>query len=228
MSTRVRWLGHACLLIESAGQSVLIDPFLTGNPAAACKPEELRPNVILVSHGHGDHLGDTVDIARKSGAMVVANYEISEWLKKQGLERVHGLQHGGGNTFSCGRIKLTLAFHGSVMPDGTYGGNPCGFLLYLKDGKKIYDAADTGLFGDMRLIGEEGLDLAIVPIGDNYTMGPDDAVRAVKLLQPKKVLPIHYNTWPVIAQDANAWAKRVSAETGVTAEVVQPGGWVTV
>jgi L-ascorbate metabolism protein UlaG (beta-lactamase superfamily) len=228
MSTRVRWLGHACLWIESADQSILIDPFLTGNPAAACKPEELRPNVILVSHGHGDHLGDTVDIARKSGATVVANYEISEWLKKQGLEKVHGLQHGGGNTFSCGRIKLTLAFHGSVMPDGTYGGNPCGFLIYLKDGKKIYDAADTGLFGDMRLIGEEGLDLAIVPIGDNYTMGPDDAVRAVKLLQPKKVLPIHYNTWPVIAQDANAWAKRVSAETGATAEVVQPGGWITV
>jgi L-ascorbate metabolism protein UlaG (beta-lactamase superfamily) len=228
MSTRVRWLGHACLWIESAGQNVLIDPFLTGNPAAACKPEELRPNVILVSHGHGDHLGDTVDIARKSGATVVANYEISEWLKKQGLEKVHGLQHGGGNTFSCGRIKLTVAFHGSVMPDGTYGGNPCGFLIYLKDGKKIYDAADTGLFGDMRLIGEEGLDLAIVPIGDNYTMGPDDAVRAVKLLQPKKVLPIHYNTWPVIAQDANAWAKRVSAETGATAEVVEPGGWITV
>jgi L-ascorbate metabolism protein UlaG (beta-lactamase superfamily) len=228
MSTRVRWLGHACLWIESDNQTVLIDPFLTGNPAAACKAEELNPNVILISHGHGDHLGDAVAIASRCGATVVSNYEISEWLKKQGLTNVHGLQHGGGNDFSCGRIKLTLAFHGSVMPDGTYGGNPCGFLLTMKDGKKIYDAADTGLFGDMRLIGEEGLDLAIVPIGDNYTMGPDDAVRAVKLLQPKKVMPIHYNTWPVIAQDANAWAARVGQETSAMPTVVLPGGWVPV
>jgi L-ascorbate metabolism protein UlaG (beta-lactamase superfamily) len=226
MSTRVRWLGHACLWIESDGQKILIDPFLTGNPAAACKPDEVRPDLILVSHGHGDHLGDTVEIAKKSGALVVANYEMSEWLKKQGLAKVHGLQHGGGHGFSCGRIKMTLAFHGSVMPDGAYGGNPCGFLLYLKDGKKIYDAADTALFGDMRLIGEEGIDLAILPIGDNFTMGPDDALRAVKLLEPRKVLPIHYNTWPLIAQDGAAWGARVGKETTAAAAIVKPGEWV--
>src|SRR3954463_10291474 len=113
-----------------------------------------------------------------------------------------------------------------MLPDGTYGGNPCGFLLTLKDGAKIYDAADTGLFGDMKLIGEEGIDLAILPIGDNFTMGPDDAVRAVKLLTPKKVLPIHYNTFPLIAQDEAAWAARVRKETGVDAVVIKPGEWV--
>src|SRR5438309_2354614 len=121
-----------------------------------------------------------------------------------------------------------LAFHGSALPDGSYGGNPCGFLISLNDGKKIYDAADTGLFGDMRLIGEEDLDLAILPIGDNYTMGPDDALRAVKLLQPKKVLPIHYNTWPLIAQDAAAWAARVRKDTQTEPVVLKPGEWVSV
>ncbi|HEV3166056.1 MAG TPA: metal-dependent hydrolase [Isosphaeraceae bacterium] len=223
MSTRVQWLGHACLLIESDGKRILIDPFLTDNPAAAIKADEVQANVILVSHGHGDHLGDTVAIAKRTGATVVANYEISNWLQGQGLKNVHGQQHGGGHTFPFGRVKLTLAFHGSVLPDGTYGGNPCGFLLYLNDGKKIYDAADTGLFGDMSLIGEEGIDLAILPIGDNYTMGPDDALRAVKLIQPRKVMPIHYNTWDLIAQDAGAWAQRVRMETGVDAIVLKPG-----
>jgi L-ascorbate metabolism protein UlaG (beta-lactamase superfamily) len=228
MATRVCWLGHACLLLESDGRHVLIDPFLTGNPAAARKPEDVPAHAILVSHGHGDHLGDTVAIAKRTRATVVANYEISEWLKGKGLTDVHGQQHGGGHGYPFGRVKLTLAFHGSVMPDGAYGGNPCGFLITFKDGKKVYDAADTGLFGDMKLIGEEGLDLAILPIGDNYTMGPDDALRAVKLLQPKKVLPIHYNTWEVIAQDANAWAERVRRETQAQPVVLKPGEWVDV
>src|SRR3954447_10040571 len=226
MATRLCWLGHACLLLESDGQRVLIDPFLTGNPAAARRAEDVEADFILVSHGHGDHLGDTVDIARRTGAAVVANYEISQWLEGQGLKRVHGQQHGGGFGYPFGRVKLTPAFHGSVLPDGTYGGNPCGFLITFKDGTRVYDAADTGLFGDMRLIGEEGIDLAVLPIGDNYTMGPDDAVRAVKLLQPRRVVPIHYNTWELIAQDAGAWAGRVRAETQAEPVVLQPGGWV--
>jgi L-ascorbate metabolism protein UlaG (beta-lactamase superfamily) len=228
MSTRVRWLGHACLLFETDGQHVLVDPFLTGNPAAAATAQEVQANLILVSHGHGDHLGDTIAIARRTGATVVANYEISEWLQKQGVSKVHGLQHGGGYAFPFGRVKLTLAFHGSSLPDGSYGGNPCGFLLSFKDGTKAYDAADTGLFGDMRLIGEEGIDLATLPIGDNYTMGPEDALRAVKLLQPRRVVPIHYNTWELIAQDAGAWAKRVRQETKAEPIVLKPGDWYSV
>jgi len=211
------------LLVDTGSHQILIDPFLTGNPAAATSADALQPDFILVSHGHGDHLGDTVPLAKRTGATVVANYEISEWLQKQGLKNVHGQQHGGGHAFPFGRVKLTLAFHGSVLPDGTYGGNPCGFIIYLNDGTKIYDAADTGLFGDMRLIGEEGIDLAILPIGDNYTMGPDDALRAVKLLQPKKVLPMHYNTWPLIAQDAANWATRIRRETKAEPVILKPG-----
>jgi L-ascorbate metabolism protein UlaG (beta-lactamase superfamily) len=228
MATRVSWLGHAALLVVSDGQNLLIDPFLTGNPMAARRADQVPANYILVSHGHADHVGDTIAIAKRTGATVITNYEISEWFLKQGLTKVHGQQHGGGFNHGFGRVKLTLAFHGSVLPDGTYGGNPCGFLLYLKDGKKVYDAADTGLFGDMKLIGEEGLDLAILPIGDNYTMGPDDSIRAIKLLQPRKVLPIHYNTFPLIVQDASAWAARVRKETSAEPVVLEPGEWMDV
>jgi L-ascorbate metabolism protein UlaG (beta-lactamase superfamily) len=230
MSTRVRWLGHAALLLESDGRTLLIDPFLTGNPKAAVEAGEVPADLILISHGHGDHVGDAVAIARRTGATVATNYEISEWLKQpsQGISagKVQGLQHGGGFLFDQAvRVKLTLAFHGSVLPDGTYGGNPCGFIVTFPDGTKIYDAADTALFGDMALIGEEGLDLAILPIGDYYTMGADDAVRAVKLLQPRYVLPIHYNTFPPITQDADAWAARVKSETNAQPVVLQPGEW---
>src|SRR5207244_12160052 len=136
----------------------------------------------------------------------------------------HGRRHG----LPFVRVNLTLAFHGSMLPDGSYGGNPCGFLIYFKDGTKVYDAADTGLFGDMRLIGEEGIDLAILPIGDNFTMGPDDALRAVKLLQPKKGLPIHHNPWELIPQDAAAWAARVRPETQAPPVGPKPGEWLDV
>jgi L-ascorbate metabolism protein UlaG (beta-lactamase superfamily) len=228
MATRMCWLGHACLLLESDGQRLLIDPFLTGNPAAAAKAADMKPDFILVSHGHDDHMGDTIEIAKRTGATVIANYEMTEWLKKQGIKNVHGQQHGGGFGYPFGRVKLTLAFHGSALPDGSYGGNPCGFLISFKDGKKVYDAADTGLFGDMSLIGDEVIDLAALPIGDNYTMGPDDALRAVKLLRPRKTVPIHYNTWEIIAQDADAWAKHVRETSETEAVVLKPGGWVEV
>jgi L-ascorbate metabolism protein UlaG (beta-lactamase superfamily) len=226
MATRVQWLGHACLLVESDGKHILIDPFLTGNPMAAASPDEVEADVILVSHGHEDHLGDTVAIAKRTGATVVANYELGSWLKGQGLSKVHGMQHGGGcQVDPTVHVKLTVAFHGSTLPGGGYGGNPCGFLITLADGTRIYDAADTGLFGDMKLIGEDGLDLAIVPIGDYFTMGPDDAIKAVKFLQPKAVLPIHYDTFPPIQQDVHAWARRVGDETAAKALVPKPGEW---
>jgi L-ascorbate metabolism protein UlaG (beta-lactamase superfamily) len=223
MATRVRWLGHSALMIETDGTRILIDPFLTGNPKAAVAAKDVAADFILVSHGHGDHVGDTIDIAKRTGATVIANYEISEWLKKSGLAKVHGQQHGGGFRHPFGRVKLTLAFHGSALPDGSNGGNPCGFLLSLNDGKVIYDAADTGLFGDMRLIGDEGLDLAILPIGDNYTMGPADALKAVTFLRPKKVMPIHFNTFDLIAQDAAAWAASVRKVTSTEPIVLAPG-----
>ncbi len=228
MATRVRWLGHSCLLIEADGQDILIDPFLTGNPKAAETAEKVPADLVLISHGHGDHVGDAVAIAGRTGATVLSNYEIGTWLQQapRSLEKVHGLQHGGGVTLPGGlRVKLTLAFHGSALPDGSNGGNPCGFLITCPDGTKIYDAADTGLFGDMALIGEEGIDLAFLPIGDYYTMGPDDALRAVKLIRPRFVIPIHYNTFPPITQDAQAWASRVKSETSTTPVVLQPGDW---
>jgi L-ascorbate metabolism protein UlaG (beta-lactamase superfamily) len=229
MATRMRWLGHSCLLFESGGKHVLVDPFLTGNPKAAATADAVPADLILVSHGHGDHVGDAVAIARRTGAKVVCNYEISLWLEKQGLpaEQVVGMQHGGGTRFpGIGRVELTLAFHGSMLPDGSNGGNPCGFLITFDDGARVYDAADTALFGDMKLIGEGGLDLALLPIGDFYTMGPDNALRAVTLLEPKRVVPIHYNTFPPIAQDARAWAARVRASTRTEAVVLEPGDWV--
>jgi len=228
MATRVQWLGHACLLVETDGFNLLLDPFQTDSLAAVAKASDVPAHFILVSHGHEDHVGDTVAIAQRTEATVVCNYEMSLWFQKQGVAKVHGQQHGGSHDFPFGKVKLTLAFHGSMMPDGSYGGNPCGFLLTLKDGKKIYAAADTALFGDMKLIGEEGIDLAILPIGDNYTMGPDDALRAVKLIEPRQVLPIHYDTWELIHQDAAAWAARVRKDTKTVPVVLKPGGWLTV
>ena len=222
MTTKLTWYGHAALGLETGGYKLIIDPFFSGNPAASASPEAVEADFILISHGHGDHVGDGVAIAQRTGATVISVNEIAVWFGNQGLKS-HGQHIGGGYKHPFGYLKLTLALHGSALPDGSNGGNPCGFLLTTNDGKKIYLAQDTGLFGDMKLIGEEGLDLATVPIGDNFTMGPTDALRAVKMLEPKVVIPIHYNTWGLIAQDANAWAERVQKETKTKAVVLKPG-----
>jgi L-ascorbate metabolism protein UlaG (beta-lactamase superfamily) len=216
------WFGHATLGLETAGKTLLIDPYFTGNPSATTTADKVAADYLLVTHGHGDHLGDTLEIAKRTGATVISNAEISSWLGKQGLT-THGQHLGGGHSYPFGYLKLTLALHGSGLPDGTNGGNPVGFLLTTMDGKKLYVAGDTGLFGDMKLIGEEGIDLAVLPIGDNYTMGPEDALRAVKLLTPKHVIPYHYGTWELIAQDANAWADKVTIETKSQVHVLKPG-----
>ncbi len=222
MSITHTWFGHATQMLDVNGTKLLVDPFFSGNPAAPITADKAQADFILVSHGHGDHVGDAVAIAKRTGATVIANFEIVNWFEGQGISKVHAQHIGGGYTYPFGYLKLTQAMHGSALPDGSYGGNPAGFLL-TADGKKVYLACDTGLFGDMKLIGEEGLDLAVLPIGDNFTMGPDDALRAVKLLQPKHVIPVHYNTWDLIAQDVNAWAKRVTAETSAKVHMSKPG-----
>jgi L-ascorbate metabolism protein UlaG (beta-lactamase superfamily) len=222
MSVKITWYSHACFLLDTGDSKLLTDPFLSGNPLAPVSADDLDVDYVLVSHGHGDHVGDTIAIAQRTGATVVSNFEIQNWLTGQGVENAHPQHIGGGFDYPWGRVKLTIAHHGSGLPDGGYGGNPCGFLFYIQ-GRKIYHACDTGLFYDMKLIGEEGIDLAILPIGDNFTMGPEDALRAVKLIEPKQVVPIHYDTFEVIKQDANAWAQRVENETAAKVVVMKPG-----
>jgi len=225
MAIQVRWLGHSAFQITVDAHQILIDPFLTGNPLAAAKPEDLEPGFILLTHGHNDHIGDAPDIAKRTGATVVANNEIGKWLRaKYGLQRVHTLNPGGGVQLPFGRVELTVAFHSSTLPDGSSGGMPNGVLIITNDGKILYHAGDTSAFGDMRLIGERGIDLAMLPIGDYYTMGIDGSLQAIELLRPKAVIPMHYNTFDVIVQDASAWAQRVQNETDAQPIVLDPGG----
>ncbi|REK09398.1 MAG: metal-dependent hydrolase [Planctomycetota bacterium] len=226
MPTTMRWLGHGSWSLETGGHKVLLDPFLDDSPSAPCKAADVEAEFVLVSHGHFDHVADAASIATRCDATVVSNFEVCEWLQKKGVKSAQPMNLGGGIDLPFGRVQLTLAHHSSVMPDGAYGGNPGGFLLTLDDGK-IYFACDTALFYDMKLIGAAGIDLAVLPIGDRFTMGPADAVEAVKLIGPKRVLPAHYNTWPPIEQDAQAWAARVKAETKAEPLVIEPGATVT-
>ena len=222
MTSVFTWFGHATLGLETGGFKLLIDPYFSGNPSVKIKANQVEADYILVTHGHGDHIGDTVEIAKRCSALVISNAEISSWLRKQGV-KTHAQHIGGGYQHPFGYLKLTTALHGSSLPDGSNGGNPAGFLLTTNENKKIYMAGDTGLFGDMKLIGEEGLNLAVIPIGDNYTMGPADALRAVKLLNPRVVIPIHFNTFDLIRQDPKAWAEQVEAETDTKVHLMQPG-----
>lgn len=222
MTTTLTYYGHSAFLLRTAGRSVLIDPFLTGNPQAPIAAADVQADYIVISHGHGDHVGDAVEIAGRTNAMVISNHEISNWLKSQGVKRTHDMHIGGSYRFPFGTLKLTIAHHGSILPDGTCGGSPAG-LLFQTDAGNIYHAGDTGLFGDMALIGEVGLKLAILPIGDNYTMGPADSLRAIRLLQPEIVMPCHVNTFPVIEQDVAAWSDQVRKSTSARPVVLQPG-----
>jgi len=226
MSIKITWFGHAALGLEIDGYKLVVDPYISENPAATLKPEEVEADFILITHGHFDHVGDAVNIAKRTGAMVISNFEISQWMEKQGVANVHGQHIGGAHDHPFGTLKLTPALHGSGLPDGTNGGNPVGFIITTRDNRKIYIVGDTGLFSDLKLYASLGIELAFVPIGDNYTMGPEDAYTAVELINPKHVIPIHYNTWELIAQDAEAWAERVN-KLGVQAHVLKPGESLT-
>lgn len=224
MAINIKWLGHNCWLLDSGEHKLLIDPFLDDSPVSPVKAHAVETDFILVSHGHFDHISDASKIARQTGAMVLANFEVSNWLGKQGVpqQKLLGMNPGGATRQSFGRAKFTVAHHSSSMPDGSYGGVPGGWLLEIA-GKRLYFACDTALFGDMKLIAHGGLDLAVLPIGDLFTMGVEESIEAVKLLSSKRVAPCHYNTWPPIAQDAHDWAKRVRAHTVAEPIVLNPG-----
>jgi L-ascorbate metabolism protein UlaG (beta-lactamase superfamily) len=221
--------GHSCWEIQgSAKHRILIDPFLSGNPVADVKPGAFtRLDAILISHGHGDHLGDAELIANQTGALIVANFEIATYYADRGC-RSHGMSIGGGFDFPFGRVKLVIAHHGSTGPKGEALGSPAGIVLLL-DGKRIYHTGDTGVFLDMQLISELNgpFDACMLPIGDNFTMGIDDAVRACEMIRAKVHLPMHYNTFPVIKADGDEFARRVEKK-GLKAAVVRPGSAVEV
>ncbi len=229
MTAQITWFGHNCWSIEVGGRTLLLDPFLNDSPTAPVKAGDVKADFLLVSHGHGDHVGDAVSIARRTGAKLIANFEVGQWFAKQGVdsEQIESMNPGGTIEQPFGRVKFTIAHHSSSMPDGSYGGVPGGFVLTI--GKtKLYFACDTALFLDMKLIGAGGLDLAVLPIGDRYTMGPEESIDAITLLNPKRVAPCHYNTWPPIAQDADAWADQVRRNTAAEPIVLEPGGKMAV
>lgn len=198
---KLRYFGHsACQLTTDHGIKILIDPFLNGNPLSPVKSSEVEADYIILTHAHGDHVGDTIEIAQRCNSTVVCNFELGNILEEAGL-KIHTMHIGGGYNFEFGRVKFTIAHHGSAYHDGRYGGNPAGIILNI-DGISLYHTGDTGLFLDMKLIGEQNkIDYMLLPIGDNYTMGIDDAVIAVEFVNPKIAIPLHFNTFPVIEAD---------------------------
>ncbi|WP_209122091.1 metal-dependent hydrolase [Alkalihalobacillus sp. BA299] len=221
---KVSYHGHSVVKIETNGKRIIIDPFITGNGQSDLKAEEVKVDVILLTHGHNDHVGDTVELAKRNNALVVAPFELATYLGWQGVN-VHAMHIGGAHTFEFGKVKLTQAFHGSsyVKDDENqiiYTGMPSG-ILFTAEGKTVYHAGDTALFSDMKLIGElNSIDIAFLPIGDNFTMGPEDAAIAAKWLQAKQVVPIHFNTFPVIEQDGKQFVENLSEGIG---KVLEPG-----
>jgi L-ascorbate metabolism protein UlaG (beta-lactamase superfamily) len=229
--TTLTWLGHASFRLDTAsGKRVYVDPFLNGNPK--CPENEQTPervDVIAVTHGHVDHVGDTVELAGKHGASVVALVELAGWLGKQGVDDDKLSGHNKGGTYEAEGIRFTFtnAFHSGSAPDGSYAGEPSGIVVRTDDGKSIYFAGDTCVFGDMQLIGRlYAPDVAVLPIGDHFTMGPEEAAVAVELLGVKRVVPCHWGTFGLLTGTPDALEKLVPS--GVTIEKLEPGDTVTV
>jgi len=219
---KIKFHGHACFSITDGNKKVIIDPFFSGNPLAQVKAQDVEADVILLTHGHGDHLGDALSIAERNGALIIAPFELAMYCQNKGAN-VHPMHIGGAYQFDFGRVKLTPALHGSAVIDGDniqYTGNPCGFLLTM-DGKTVYHAGDTGLFGDMELISRSNkLTAALLPIGDNFVMGIEDALEAVRMLKPDITVPMHYNTFDVIKQDPEIFKQKV-AEEGFKCQILK-------
>ncbi len=221
---KMQYLGHSVVLIETMGKRIIIDPFISDNPQCPISLEELpKIDYIAVTHGHGDHIGNTVEISKRDDAAVISNYEICSYLQSKGV-KTHPMHIGGAFTFDFGRVKLTPAFHGSSIAEGDkiiYAGMPAGVLIE-SDGKKIYHAGDTGLTVEMQLLKDENVDVAFLPIGGNFVMDEKDAVKAASFILPKRVVPIHYNTWDIIKADVSYFKKEVE-KLGVECIVMKPG-----
>jgi L-ascorbate metabolism protein UlaG (beta-lactamase superfamily) len=220
---RITYFGHSAFQFEDGEHTVLLDPFLSGNPSATVSPDSLNPETILLTHAHNDHVGDTFSIAERTGATVIATFELATYLGQKGL-KTNAANHGGTVAFAGGTVKLTPAWHTSSYNDGTSfvaPGIPAGMVIRF-GGKTVYAAGDTCLFGDMSLVAEEGLDAAILPIGDSFTMGPVDAARAAELLRAGIVIPCHFNTFPPIEQDPAHFADLVSAQCSSRVVAMRP------
>lgn len=206
--TKLTYFGHSAFLIEHNNNKILIDPFITGNPLAPVKADDLSADFIVLSHAHGDHFGDTLEIAKRCNSTVIAVNELANYVASKGA-KAHNMHIGGSYEFPFGKVKFTIAHHGSSSNEGEYMGEPAGILLFL-NGKVLYHAGDTGLFADMKLIGElHKINIALLPIGDNFTMGMNDALKAVELLNPELTIPMHYNTFPVIKADPDEFVNQV-------------------
>ncbi len=222
---KLKYLGHSAYYLEGNNLKALIDPFLTGNPWDIANPRDFTDiNYIFVTHGHGDHLGDAITIAKNTGATIVGVYEVGVYCSSKGA-KTHNMHIGGTYDFPFGRVKLTPAAHGSSFIEGDtiiYLGNPCGFIIEV-DGKNVYHAGDTGLIADMELLGRyEKIDVALLPIGGNFTMDPKDAAIAAELIKPKLAIPMHYKTWPIIDKDPEEF-KKLAEERGVNVKILKPG-----